>query len=182
MEEKITMENTNNKIIELEQRIQELETKFNSLFSTSKFSLDLKNNIINAGFINCGPEQESPILMNGTCNISISSPCTITTINPEFHNLFAGQKIQFTTSGALPTGLSTGTDYYVLSTGMTRTSFRVSATLNGSAINTSGTQSGQHTYDDPYNVWELNATKYAIIEGRQSNLRYYLPLYTIGQF
>jgi len=173
---------TKNKIDNLERQVQELTNKINSFFSISEFPLDLKNNMINTGFINCGKEQESPIIMNGTCNISISSPCTITTVNPEFHNLFAGQRIQFTTSGALPTGLSVGTDYYVLSTGMTRTSFRVSTTLNGSAVNTSGTQSGQHTYDDPYIVWELNATKYAIVEGRQSNLRYYLPLYTIGQF
>ena len=50
--------------------------------------------------------------------------------------------ITLTTTGALPTGLLVGTIYYVLTTG---TTFSVSATVGGAAINTSGSQSGVHS-------------------------------------
>ena len=74
--------------------------------------------------------------------ISIASPCVIT---KAAHGLFPNQQIVFTTTGALPTGLDLLTRYYVLSTGFTTGAFQVSLTLNGTASNTSGTQSGVHT-------------------------------------
>lgn len=81
-----------------------------------------------------------------TATISIASPGVITTSRA--HGYVAGTVIRFYTTGALPTGLSTGTDYYVISTGLTATAFQVSATLGGTAINTSGSQSGVHTVAD----------------------------------
>lgn len=57
-----------------------------------------------------------------------------------------GWPITFTTTGALPTGLSVGTTYYVISAGfVSGTTLEVAATPNGAAINTSSAGSGVHT-------------------------------------
>jgi hypothetical protein len=74
--------------------------------------------------------------------ISIASPCVIT---KAAHGLLPNQQIVFTTTGALPTGLAVDTRYFVLSTNFTTGTFQLSATVNGTAINTTGTQSGVHT-------------------------------------
>src|SRR6185503_15803006 len=84
----------------------------------------------------------SPNVTKGTATVTIASPA-IFTLNS--HGLTANDTIQLTTTGALPTGLSASTTYYVISTGLTTNNFEVSATLGGNAINTSGTQSGTHT-------------------------------------
>jgi hypothetical protein len=76
----------------------------------------------------------SPVTM------TIASPCVVTWAN---HGLAAGTPILFQTSGSLPTGISAGTVYYVLAP--TTNTFNISATSGGSAINSSGTQSGTHT-------------------------------------
>lgn len=78
----------------------------------------------------------------GTCSISIASPAVIT---KTAHGLSAGNRVQFSTDGALPTGLSVGTIYFVITAGLGADTFRVSLTSEGAAINTSGTQSGTHT-------------------------------------
>jgi hypothetical protein len=49
----------------------------------------------------------------------------------------------FSTTGALPTGLTAGTTYYAVN--RTSTTFQVAATSGGSAITTSGSQSGVQT-------------------------------------
>lgn len=59
------------------------------------------------------------------------------------HGLVADTPIKFSTTGALPTGLTAGTTYYVVSP--TTDTFSVAATPGGSAITTTGTQSGTHT-------------------------------------
>ncbi|WP_416066108.1 hypothetical protein ACK9YZ_07075 [Rhizobium sp. ZK1] len=59
------------------------------------------------------------------------------------HGIAAGTPIKFSTTGALPTGLTAGTTYYVVNP--TADAFSVSATPGGAAINTTGTQSGVHT-------------------------------------
>jgi hypothetical protein len=73
--------------------------------------------------------------------ISIATPAVITLTN----TFVAGQPVRFTTTGALPTGLSSTVAYYVIATGLSTASFQVSTTLGGSAVNTSGTQSGVHS-------------------------------------
>ena len=74
--------------------------------------------------------------LGGTVTLTIASPCVIT-----LSNVFAeGTAIKLATTGALPTGLTAGTTYYLLNVnGVTA---NLSATLAGTAINTSGTQSG----------------------------------------
>lgn len=73
--------------------------------------------------------------------ISIASPAVIT---KTAHGFTAGvSKVVFGTTGALPTGLTAGTVYFVIAAGFGANTFEVSATDGGAAINTSGTQSGQ---------------------------------------
>lgn len=62
------------------------------------------------------------------------------------HGLVAGDTVILETDGALPTGLSVDTQYFVISSGLTANAFELSATLGGSAINTSGSQSGNHVF------------------------------------
>jgi hypothetical protein len=77
---------------------------------------------------------------SATITMTIASPCVVTW---NVHGLAANTPILFATSGALPTGLTAGTIYYVLAP--LTNSFNVSATAGGAAINTTGTQSGVHT-------------------------------------
>jgi len=81
-----------------------------------------------------------PIL--GTATMTIASPCVVTFTA---HGLNAGDKIFFTTTGALPTGVAANTIYYVIAAGIAANTFRFSATDGGAAINSSGSQSGVHT-------------------------------------
>ena len=77
---------------------------------------------------------------SNTVTISIASPAQI---NWNSHGLADGTVVTFTTTGALPTGLSVGTKYYVLAVATNH--FHVALTPGGAAIGTSGTQSGTHT-------------------------------------
>jgi len=72
----------------------------------------------------------------GTVTITIASPAVITSSV----NLPNGSSIQLGTTGALPSGLSTNTTYYVIN--VSGTTFNLAATPGGTAINTTGTQSG----------------------------------------
>lgn len=78
----------------------------------------------------------------GASTITIASPAVVTKTT---HGLIAGDSVKFTTTGALPTGLLPDTRYYVLSSGLTANDFQLSSTPGGTAINTSGSQSGIHT-------------------------------------
>ena len=77
-----------------------------------------------------------------TVTMTIASPGVVTWVA---HGLGAGSQIEFSTSGALPTGVTAGTSYYVIATGLATDTFQFSATLGGAAVNTSGSQSGTHT-------------------------------------
>lgn len=75
------------------------------------------------------------------CTITIASPGVITRKNHGFRN---GDRVIFSTSGSLPTGLTANTWYYVVSNNLTEDDFSVSSTKNGTPINTSSSQSGTH--------------------------------------
>ena len=79
-----------------------------------------------------------PVIGNPT--VTIASP-GVFTLNG--HGLINGDPVRLSTTGALPTGLNTTTTYFVV--GADANTFRLSATVGGAAINTSGTQSGTHT-------------------------------------
>lgn len=76
-----------------------------------------------------------------TFTVTIASPGVFTSTA---HGYAVGSVVYLTTTGALPTGLTAGTAYYVVSVPSADT-FRVSATSGGTAINTSGSQSGVHS-------------------------------------
>jgi hypothetical protein len=59
------------------------------------------------------------------------------------HGLANGARLTLTTSGVLPTGLSTGTTYYVIN--QAANTFNVSLTSGGAAVNTTGAGSGTHS-------------------------------------
>lgn len=75
--------------------------------------------------------------------MTIATPGVVTALAG--HGLAVGAPIVFATTGALPTGLTAGTTYYVIASGFTATTFQVAAAPGGAAIATSGTQSGTHT-------------------------------------
>jgi len=69
--------------------------------------------------------------------ISIASPCVVTA---DGHGIADHEIIKFTTTGALPTGLTAFTYYYC--DYVDADHFRVTAAIGGANINTSGSQSG----------------------------------------
>ena len=71
-----------------------------------------------------------------TVTITVASPAVVTSSIPVVNNT----PITFATTGALPTGITPGTTYYVINS--TGTTFNVSLTSGGAAINTSGAGSG----------------------------------------
>lgn len=75
-----------------------------------------------------------------TATMTIASPCVVTRAA---HGKANGTPVAFTTTGALPTGITAGTVYYVVSAAAD--TFQVAATVGGAAINTSGSQSGVHS-------------------------------------
>lgn len=74
--------------------------------------------------------------------ITIASPAVITATG---HGLVAGDRVHFTTTGGLPSGISINTDYYVLAAGLTTNAFEIALSPSGTVINTTGSQSGAHT-------------------------------------
>jgi len=87
----------------------------------------------------------------GTITLTIASPCVVTLVSHGF----------LTTTGALPTGLTANTLYYVIY--VNATTFRLATSyanaVASTAINTSGTQSGTHTlYYCPYGLGNGSST------------------------
>lgn len=86
-----------------------------------------------------------------TITITIASPAVVTwgTAIPFVFNGNGTAVINFTTTGALPTGVVAGTNYYVIGSLVSGNTFQIATTpdnaIAGIAINTSGSQSGTHT-------------------------------------
>ena len=86
-----------------------------------------------------------------TARVSSASSALITIASPAViswaaHGLPADWQIVFTNvGGALPTGITSGTPYYIVGASITADTFQVSASPGGAAVNTSGSQSGTHT-------------------------------------
>ena len=77
----------------------------------------------------------------GTATMTIASPCVVTWGSSA---LVDGTPVVFSTTGALPTGLTVGTTYYIKN--RSGTTFNLVATYGGTTlINTTGTQSEPHT-------------------------------------
>lgn len=78
-----------------------------------------------------------------SCTISQSAPAVITSVN---HGLLANYLVSFTTTGSLPTGLTTTARYYVLESGLTANQFTVSLSPNGTPIATTSAGSGTQRF------------------------------------
>lgn len=76
-----------------------------------------------------------------TFTVTIASPGVLTKTT---HGFTGDEAIVLHTTGALPTGLSTGTIYYVQV--IDPDTFTLALTKGGADINTSGSQSGVHKY------------------------------------
>jgi len=88
---------------------------------------------------------------------AVATPGVITVATAPANN----DQVVFSTTGTLPTGITAGTAYYVVN--RTSTTFQISATSGGTAINTSGfSQTGTHT-----------ATSYTLVNtsGTQSGVQ-----------
>jgi hypothetical protein len=99
----------------------------------------------------------SPALSSVSFTVTIATPAVFTAND---HGLVAGQAIRLFTDGALPTGLTANTGYYVSSTGLTTNDFQLASSyaqaIAGTPVkNTSGSQSGSHTFQAAYGVWPI---------------------------
>jgi microcystin-dependent protein len=77
-----------------------------------------------------------------TFTVTIASPGVVT---KTAHGFLGGERLRFSTTGALPTGLNTSTDCFV-ETINANTFYLCSDQFLQTRINTSGSQSGTHTY------------------------------------
>ena len=77
-----------------------------------------------------------------TFTVTIAAPGVVTATA---HGLVAGDTVMLETDGALPTGLSADTIYYVVETVAANT-FSLALTKGGTAITTTGSQSGIHYF------------------------------------
>ena len=103
-----------------------------------------------------------------TVTITQSSQSTVTLVlgtpgqvNWNSHGLSNGTVVRFSTTGALPTGLTAGTDYYV--SGATTNAFHVAATSGGPQIAFTGSQSGTQTAVSPT---VINWTSHGLSNGQ----------------
>lgn len=84
--------------------------------------------------------EEFNTLISFVVTVSIASPGVVTYNG---HGFVGGEVIRFTTTGALPTGMTANTNYYVKY--VDANTFQLTPVPFGTAINTSGSQSGVHT-------------------------------------
>lgn len=120
----------------------------------------------------------------GTFTITIAAP-GVGTLTA--HGLNTGDPVYLTTTGALPTGLSINTIYYVIR--VDANTFRLATTFAnanaGTAITTSGSQSGTHTLNFcPYGLGDGTTTfntpnlKGKVIVGLDTSVSYFDTLGT----
>lgn len=104
-----------------------------------------------------------------TFTVTIASPGVFSLTA---HGFTTGSVVYFATTGALPTGLTASVAYYVISAGLTADAFQVSATIDGSAVNTSGSQSGTHTVTTQRHVLPPYTSKPKSVYVTIGNYRY----------
>lgn len=110
-----------------------------------------------------------------TFTVTIASPGVFTKSG---HGFLGGERVRLSTSGALPTGLSTGTDYFVKY--VDANTFQVASTLDGTSINTSGSQSGVHSYlQSRYGLGD-GSTTFNLPDLRDQFIRGYGSTRTLG--
>lgn len=98
-------------------------------------------------FMICG----GAALTSATVTMTIATPCVVTWTGHPLTNYAA---VTFTTSGALPTGVTSGTTYYaiVIDANTFNIATSVDNAIAGTKVNTSGSQSGTHTGTNSANL------------------------------
>lgn len=99
-----------------------------------------RDNLVSAGWTNVALGAGQGPGNAGTVTITIASPGVVTFTG---HGFLGGERVILATTGALPSGLSVNTIYFVKF--IDANTFNLSTTLGGSNINTSGSQSGTQT-------------------------------------
>jgi hypothetical protein len=95
----------------------------------------------------------TPVSKVGTFTVTIATPGVFTKTG---HGYAVNDPIVLSTTDTLPTGLTAGTVYYVL-TVPTADTFTVSETVGGAAVNTSVSQSGTHSVTGLYSAVSSDA-------------------------
>lgn len=95
--------------------------------------------------------------------VTIASPGVFTATA---HGLSDTDTLILNTDGALPTGLSVDTQYYVVN--KADNTFQLSATSGGSAINTTGSQSGNHAFLNTNKSPGINSMHHPILVRKAS--------------
>ena len=107
-------------------------------------------------------EEEDGIAKGKTSTVTISN-ATPAVVTWAAHGLYVGSCAVLTTDGALPTGFTAGTRYYIIAAGFAAGEFQLSATPEGAAINTSDAGSGTHTATNSSIMTLANAGHYSFI-------------------
>jgi len=102
---------------------------------------------------NLGEEKVTVIYQTytiGSASVSVGND----TFSQTDHGYITGIKVQVSSSGTLPTGLSSNTDYYVIK--VTDNTFKLATSQlnadNGTAIDITGAGSGNHTVEPQVNI------------------------------
>ena len=121
----------------------------------------------------------NPTLTASICTITITSNAVIT---KTAHGLTNSQRVRFTTTGDLPTGIVVGTDYIVtvLSTSTFRLSTTVANALAGTFITTSGKQSGTQSYTNTLYGQGNGTTTQTVLDARGLFLRGQDPVVVVN--
>ena len=80
---------------------------------------------------------------------SIAVVASGATITADCHGLTAGTKVVLTGSGTLPCGMAVNTVYYVIASGLTTSTFKLSATSGGTEVPVTGSASGIFYFASP---------------------------------
>lgn len=119
---------------------------------------------------------------SATITVTIASPGVVTWTG---HTLSNGDIVVFTSTGALPTGITAGTNYFVVNAATD--TFQISATSGGAAINTSGSQSGTHTGksgkywgDCHWDDCVIQATSVGVLDDNGTNAQYQRDMSILG--
>jgi hypothetical protein len=115
---------------------------FGALTNSDKAELGAARNYIENGGIERGKAGFATYMDGQTFTVTIAAPGVFTVGSA--HGMAVGDSMRLETTGSLPTGLATATTYYISSV-PSSTTFQLSATLGGSSITTTGSQSGTHT-------------------------------------
>jgi microcystin-dependent protein len=112
----------------------------------------------------------TPGFAGQTFTVTIASPGVVTKAG---HGFTGGELLRLSTTGALPTGLNTTDDFFVIF--VDANTFRLATTeanaAAGTAINTSGAQSGVHTYTQSLYGLGDGATTFKLPDDRDVFLR-----------